>query len=164
MTETATESFRGTCTCGHVVYQMSGTPMFVHCCHCRWCQRETGSAFALNAMVETDNLHVQSGEIETVSVPSESGTGQDIVRCIKCRIALWSHYSGLGERLGFVRVATLDQAERFPPDIHIYTDSKQDWVILPSGVPSTGTYYRRSEYWPEASRQRYIALRDSRDQ
>lgn len=149
----------GGCTCGRVRYRMSRGPLFVHCCHCRWCQRETGSAFAHNALIEAEHVILLRGEVEMISTPSASGKGQRIARCPKCRIAVWSHYSGLGDVLNFVRVGTLDEADSMPPDIHIYTGSKQPWVILPPGVPAVVEYYKASEYWSKESLERRETLR-----
>lgn len=154
MAEDRDEAFEGGCTCGAVRYRMTSRPMFVHCCHCRSCQRETGASFALNALIEADRVVLLQGAPETVDTPSESGKGQKIVRCPNCRVALWSHYGGAGEAISFVRVGTLDNPDLLPPDIHIYTRSKQSWVILPPGVPAVADYYRRSEYWPEESLER----------
>ena len=151
-------SLEGGCTCGAVRYRMTGRPLFVHCCHCRWCQRETGASFALNAMIEADRVEVLKGAPETVDTPSESGKGQKIVRCPTCRIAVWSHYSGAGEKVCFIRVGTLDEPDRLPPDIHIFTASKQPWVILPPGTPAFEAYYDRNKLWPEESLARYRAL------
>ena len=99
MTEEAAFSLEGGCTCRQVRYRMTSKPMFVHCCHCRWCQRETGTAFALNALIESDRVVLLSGEPEAVNTPSNSGNGQKIVRCPVCRIAVWSHYAGAGDKL-----------------------------------------------------------------
>jgi hypothetical protein len=116
----------GGCTCGQVRYRLMSAPLVVHCCHCRWCQRETGASFALNAMIEAERVQrLTTGELDTVLTPSESGKGQKIVRCPHCRVALWSHYAGAGDAVCFVRVGTLDEPDRLPPDIHIYTRSKQ---------------------------------------
>lgn len=150
--------FEGGCDCRLVRYRMTDTPLFVHCCHCRWCQRETGSAFVLNAMIEAERVELLSGEVEVVHTPSCSGRGQNISRCPECRIALWSTYSGAGELIRFVRVGTLDNPDCFPPDIHIYTQSKQPWVLLPAGVPVMDAYYDRERYWPPASLERRRVL------
>ena len=152
------EEFEGGCTCGTVRYRMTSNPMFVHCCHCRWCQRETGTAFALNAMIEADRVILLLGAPEMVDTPSNSGKGQKIMRCPNCRVALWSHYGGAGDTVCFVRVGTLDEPDRLPPDIHIFTVSKQPWVILPSDVPCVEAYYSSQEYWPEESIARRKAL------
>ena len=152
------EMFEGGCACGSVRYRMMSRPMFVHCCHCRWCQRETGSAFVLNAIIEPDRVEVLSGEPVVVDTPSESGGGQRIARCPDCQVAVWSNYSGSGEKLKFVRVGTLDDPDRVPPDIHIFTASKQPWVILPSNTPSVPEYYDRRDYWSEESRERRSAV------
>lgn len=144
----------GGCACGEVRYRVTSGPLFVHCCHCRWCQRETGSAFVLNALIEADRVEVLKGAPEVVDTPSESGKGQKIVRCPACRVALWSTYTGAGEAIRFVRVGTLDEPDRLPPDIHIFTASKQPWVVLPEGTPAVEEYYRRSAYWPAESVER----------
>lgn len=149
----------GGCTCGTVRYRMESAPLFVHCCHCRWCQRETGTAFALNALIESDRLTLLSGEPETVPTPSNSGKGQKIVRCPACRVAVWSHYAGGGDAVSFVRVGTLDDPDRLPPDIHIFTSSKQPWVMLPPGRPAMPAFYDRKEQWPEESLERARELR-----
>jgi hypothetical protein len=148
----------GGCTCRAVRYRMLTRPLFVHCCHCRWCQRETGSAFALNALIETDRVVVLQGELDVVNTSSASGKGQRIVRCSTCRVAVWSHYAGAGDTIRFVRVGTLDAPEHVPPDIHIYTASKQPWVMIPPGVPALAEYYSRREHWPKESLERRAAL------
>ena len=147
----------GGCTCRQVRYRMTSKPMFVHCCHCRWCQRETGTAFALNAMIEADRVELLAGEVEGVNTPSNSGKGQKISRCPTCRIALWSNYSGGGDTFRFVRVGTLDEPDRCPPEIHIFTASKQPWVVLPPGPPAYFEYYKSAEVWPAESLERRAA-------
>jgi hypothetical protein len=148
----------GGCDCREVRYRMETGPLFVHCCHCRWCQRETGASFALNAMIESDRVTLLKGEVEVVNTPSNSGKGQKIARCPKCRIALWSNYGGGGDAVRFVRVGTLDDPDRLPPDIHIFTSSKQPWVVLPAGTPAMAEYYDRNEHWPKESLERRKAL------
>lgn len=152
------ETFEGGCTCRQVRYRMTSRPLFVHCCHCRWCQRETGASFALNAMIEADRVELLAGRPEPVLTPSASGKGQKIWRCPACRVALWSNYAGAGDAVDFVRVGTLDDPDRMPPDIHIFTASKQPWVVLPPGVPAVEEYYDRRQHWPRESLERREAL------
>lgn len=156
MIETTLE---GGCTCRAVRYRVTGKPLFVHCCHCRWCQRETGSAFVLNAMFEADRVALLSGTPEVVLTPSESGKGQKIARCRSCRIALWSNYPQAEDAIRFVRVGTLDDPDRLPPDIHIYTMSKQPWVVLPEGTPAFERFYRPEKQWPAESLARWAAIK-----
>ena len=153
----------GGCTCRFVRYEMTTKPLFVHCCHCTWCQRETGSAFVINAMIEADRVKVTSGEFDVVNTPSASGKGQKIARCPKCRIALWSNYGGGGDLVRFVRVGTLDDPNACPPDIHIFTTTKQAWVILPEGTPAVEEFYDRKQYWPPGALERREALLKSID-
>lgn len=148
----------GGCDCRRVRYRIASRPLFVHCCHCRWCQRETGSSFALNAMIEADRVSLLGDAPELVDTPSASGKGQKIARCPSCRIAVWSHYAGAGPAVCFVRVGTLDEPDRLPPDIHIFTASKQPWVVLPPDTPAVPEYYDRKQYWPADSLQRREAL------
>jgi len=152
------ESWEGACTCRAVRYRMTSLPLFVHCCHCRWCQRETGASFALNAMIEADRVILDAGAPVVVDTPSNSGKGQRITRCPTCWVAVWSNYAGAGDKVRFVRVGALLEPDRLPPDIHIFTASKQPWVVLPPGVPAVAEYYDRERYWPEASLERRRVL------
>jgi hypothetical protein len=151
-------TFEGGCTCRAVRYRMTSAPMFVHCCHCTWCQRETGASFALNAMIEADRVVLLQGEPEVVDTPSNSGKGQKIARCSTCCIALWSNYGGAGDLVRFVRVGTLDEPGRLPPDIHIFTSTKQPWVVIPPGMPAVAEYYKSADYWPAESIARRKAI------
>jgi hypothetical protein len=152
----------GHCPCQYVRYRLTSRPMYVHCCHCRWCQRETGTAFALNALIEADRVELLEGDVQLVDTPSNSGKGQVIARCPRCLVALWSNYGGGGDVVRFVRVGTLEEPDRCPPDIHIYTSTKQPWFELPPGANSVSEYYTASEHWPEDSLKRRESLRARR--
>jgi len=149
----------GGCTCRQVRYRLESAPLIVHCCHCRWCQRETGTAFALNAVIEAERVTRLGTAPELLLTPSASGRGQQIARCPSCRVAVWSHYSGAGPSVCFVRVGTLDEPDRLPPDIHIFTASKQPWVLLPPGAVAVPEFYEAREHWPADSLARWAALR-----
>lgn len=146
----------GSCSCGSVKYRLTSAPMFVHCCHCKDCQRQTGSAFVLNALIEADRVVVE-GQTIGVSMPTDSGRPHIIHRCPKCQTALWSNYGGR-EQLRFVRVGTLDEPAALPPDVHIYTRSKLPWVRLPDGVPAFEAYYDSAKLWPAESLARRKAI------
>ena len=153
-------AFEGGCTCGEVRYRITSPPLIVHCCHCRDCQRQTGSAFVLNALIETDRISVLSGHPEAVAVPTDSGHPHDIHRCPDCRIALWSDY-GRRTALRFLRVGTLDVPSLLAPDAHIFVRSKQPWVGLPAGVPAFEVYYDMQKQWsPESLARRRAILGD----
>jgi hypothetical protein len=151
-------SLTGSCDCRYIRYRLESRPLFVHCCHCRWCQRESGASFALNAMIEADRVTQLGAEPDLIDTPSASGKGQKIARCPKCRIAVWSNYAGAGPFVRFIRVGTLEDPDQLPPDIHIFTASKQPWVILPSDAPVVPGYYEREQHWPAESLQRREAL------
>ncbi len=152
-----TERLEGGCACGSVRYRLESAPMFVHCCHCRHCQRQTGSAFVLNALIETDRVTLLAGDPEPVPVPTDSGRPHDIWRCPVCRTAVWSNYGGRAA-LRFVRVGTLDDPVALAPDVHIYTRSKLPWIELPEGVPAFEAYYDSQSLWPAASLERRRAI------
>ena len=157
-TESEWAPVEGGCDCRTIRYRLTRKPLFVHCCHCRWCQRESGSSYALNALIETSCVSLLQGAPVAVITPSNSGKGQVILRCPTCHIALWSHYAGAGTHLSFVRVGTLDEPDRLAPDIHIFTRSKQPWVILPPEVPAVAEYYDRNVFWPAESLERRRVL------
>ena len=152
------QTMEGGCACGEMRYRLNRRPLFVHCCHCTWCQKESGSAFAINALIETREIEILKGKPGRAPVPTASGSGQVFLRCEACRIALWSHYSGMGEKIAFVRAGTLDDPSWAPPDIHIFTSTKAPWVTLPAGVPAKAEYYRRSDEWPAESLARRKAV------
>ena len=141
----------GGCACRAVRYRLLSPPLIVHACHCTECQRLTGAAFALNALIESDRLETLAGEPRTVPVTGTSGKPQTVLRCPVCAVALWSHYPGAGARLAFVRVGTLDQPARLPPDIHIFTSTKLPWLELPPGARAVPQYYSASDVWPADS-------------
>lgn len=151
----------GGCDCRVVRYRVTMKPLFVHCCHCRWCQRESGTAFALNAMIEADAVELVSGSVDITHTPSQSGFGQKIVRCPVCRVAVWSHYAGGGSLIRFVRVGTLDFPDQMPPDIHIFAESKQPWLQLNDSTPVVPQYYDAEAYWPAESLRRRERLLES---
>ena len=151
------QTFEGQCACGQVRYRLTSKPMFVHCCHCRDCQRQTGSAFVVNALIESDRIDVLCGAPEPVSVPTDSGRPHDIWRCPNCATALWSDY-GRRPAIRFVRVGTLDDASALAPDVHIFTRSKLPWVGLPPDAPAFDIYYDMKTLWPAESLARRRAI------
>lgn len=159
MTSNTAFPLEGGCDCGRIRYRMETAPLIVHCCHCRWCQRETGTAFALNALIEAERLIHLKAEPELIDTPSQSGRGQKIARCPDCRLALWSNYGGAGPFIRFVRVGTLDTPDALQPHIHIYTTSRQPWISLPQGVPAVPEFYEIERYWsPESLARREVFL------
>ena len=139
----------GRCACGAVGYRLTAEPLFVHCCHCLNCQRQTGSAFVINALIENDRLQLLSGEPVAVDVPRDDGSKQKIMRCPSCQIALWSFYTR--PDVAFVRAGTLDVPSSVQPDVHIYTRSKLPWVTLPASTPAFEAFYDVKSLWPAAS-------------
>jgi hypothetical protein len=147
----------GGCACKAVRYRLESGPMFVHCCHCRDCQRQTGSGFVLNALIETERVVLLRGELKRVDVPTDSGLPHGILRCARCEVALASEYGGV-IKLRFVRVGSLDEPAALTPDVHIYTRSKLAWIALPAGVPAFEGYYDSKTLWPAESLARRRAL------
>jgi hypothetical protein len=145
----------GGCACGAVRYRLTSDPMFVHCCHCLNCQRQTGSAFVINMLIEADRVEV-TGEPEVVDAPRDDGSTQPISRCPQCQIAVFSNYAA--PSVLFVRAGTLDDPATVAPDVHIFTRSKLPWVTLPESVPAVEVYYDRHELWPAESLERLNAV------
>lgn len=149
---------QGGCACGAVRYRLKSGPMFVHCCHCADCQRQAGSAFVINALIETDRIEVLSGELVPTAMPTESGRPHIVYRCKICGTTLWSDY---GDRkvMSFLRATTLDDRDALTPDVHIFTRSKLPWVTLPQGARAFEAYYDMAQEWPPESLARRAALR-----
>jgi len=142
---------------------MTNSPLIVHCCHCRFCQQQSGASFAVNALIEAEEVELLSGSVDKIMTPSPSGKGQQIVRCAECKVAVWSNYyfSGLFERINFIRVGTLEDPDQLPPDVHIFTSSKQPWVVLPPGDLAVDTYYVTKDTWSDESYQRLQVVADA---
>ncbi len=150
----------GGCTCGHVRYRLAGKPLIVHACHCSWCQRETGTAHALNALYEADRVEHLKAEPEFIQTPSASGKGQRIARCPNCKVAIWSNYPQAGPAVRFVRVGTMDNPGEYPPDIHIFTSSKLPWVTFPDRARVAAEFYNLDEVWSDDAKERRRIMRD----
>jgi hypothetical protein len=146
----------GGCACGEVRYRLTSEPLFIHCCHCVNCQRQTGSAFVINLLIEADRVELLGGEPQPVDVPRDDGSTQRIFRCPTCQVAVYSEYGRPEVR--FVRAGTLDEPSDVTPDVHIFTKSKVDWVRLPDSVPAVEIYYDRHELWPANSLMRLEAV------
>jgi hypothetical protein len=151
------ERREGGCACGAVRYRLTTAPLFVHCCHCLNCQRQTGSAFVINLLIEADRVELLAGAPEAVAVPRDDGSAQRIFRCPECRVAVYSEYGR--PDVSFVRAGTLDEPRALVPDVHIYTRSKVGWVELPEGAPAFDVYYDAKRLWPPESLDRLRALR-----
>jgi hypothetical protein len=145
----------GGCSCGAVRYRLASEPLFVHCCHCLNCQRQTGSAFVINLLIESDRVELLAGRPEPVDVPRDDGSVQRVYRCPACQVAVFSEYGGPAVK--FVRAGTLDEPASVAPDVHIYTRSKLPWVELPESVPAVDVYYDTEELWPPESLERLRA-------
>jgi hypothetical protein len=142
----------GGCACGAVRYRLASDPLFIHCCHCLNCQRQTGSAFVVNLLIEADRVEVLAGDPQPVDVPRDDGSTQTIFRCPTCQVAVFSEYSR--PQVRFVRGGTLDEPAGIAPDVHIYTRSKLPWIDLPDGVPAFDEFYDLRAVWPAASLER----------
>jgi hypothetical protein len=146
----------GGCSCGVVRYRLASNPLFVHCCHCLNCQRQTGSAFVINLLIEADRVELLAGEPHAVEVPRDDGSTQRIYRCPDCHVALYSQYGG--PKIYFVRAGTLDDPSLVAPDVHIFTRSKLPWVILPEAQPAFEVFYDTDAHWPAESLKRLRAV------
>jgi hypothetical protein len=146
----------GGCSCGEVRYRLASDPLFVNCCHCLNCQRQTGSAFVINALIEAGRVELLAGNPVAVGVPRDDGSTQKIRRCPTCQVAVFSEYTR--PEVLFVRAGTLDDPASVAPDAHIYIRSKVPWMTLPEGVPAFEGYYDSKTLWPRTSLERLRAV------
>jgi len=143
----ASKTLEGGCGCGAVRYRLKDEPYIVHNCHCRLCQRQTGTGSAVNAFIESDRLELLSGELREVEFKTGSGATQTLVRCAQCGTPLWSHYPRLGRKVAAVRVGTLDEPSAAPPDVAIFVADKPAWAPVPDGIPTFDQFYNPAEFW-----------------
>jgi hypothetical protein len=158
-----TRSLEGGCACETVRYRLTRAPMITHCCHCTWCQRESGSAFVINAVIESSAVELLGAPPEVILTPSESGKGQLIARCPDCQVAVWSHYPTAREAAAFIRVGTLDDRTAISPDVHIFTGSKLPWVHLADNKPAFAEFYPdHTAVWSPEALARWSAVMAAR--
>jgi hypothetical protein len=149
-------SLDGGCACGAIRYRLASEPLFTHCCHCLSCQRQTGSAFVINLLIERDRVELLAGAPQAVHVPRDDGGVQQIFRCPTCQVAVYSQYTA--PDVLFVRAGTLDRPWEVTPDVHIYTRSRVPWIALPEATPAFVEFYDRDALWPASSLERLEAI------
>lgn len=141
--------YEGGCSCTKLRFRLNAEPLIVHACHCRQCQRVTGSAFVMNALIRKEEVELLTGDIKRVQFPDTYHTAY---YCPECATYVWSEYrSGRFNECWFVRVGTLDEPDSLPPNVHIFTESKQPWVAIPEDVPSYRKFYRIKDTWTRSS-------------
>ena len=145
---------QGGCACGKTRYRLTASPLIVHACHCRDCQRLSGSAFAVNLWIERRFVEADHARLGSNTVTAGSGKPHQIFRCPDCGTALYSKYHAAPGDTVLLRAGTLDHPEAVTPDVHIFTRSRLPWVELPAGARSFEGFYKLAEIWPEQSRER----------
>ena len=150
------EVMRGACACGAVKFQLTASPIVVHACHCRDCQRLSGSAFVLNAVIEASNVELLSGEPGSSNLEAATGKAHVVSFCRDCGTYVWSQYLQLPS-MRFVRVGTLDEPDALSPPVHIWTSRKQAWVEIPPGLDVYPEFYSLKELWSDEALQRLKA-------
>lgn len=173
VSENATQPFTpltGHCVCKTVTYALTAPPMITHCCHCTYCQLETGSAFALNTVVESYNFTITSSLpplfANRPSPSAPDGSQHLVAYCPNraCNTDIFSYY-GANKATVYVKAGTLDHESRrrVRPDVHIFASSKVDWIDLrgevDKGVPVYEEFYDREDVWANESLVRLERLR-----
>ncbi|RAO74118.1 uncharacterized protein BHQ10_010130 [Talaromyces amestolkiae] len=166
MTIEAFTPLKGHCTCKTITYEVLAPFLCTNCCHCTWCQRETGAAYALNAIIESSSFRITSDTKPIISdLPTSSGNGQKNARCPKCYVVIACDYGDDFTWTTFVKVGTLDDESRkkVRPDVHIHTSSKMDWVDLSSekerGIPVLEAGYKAVQVWRKDALERFELLK-----
>jgi hypothetical protein len=148
----------GGCACGAMRYRLKNEPIYVNNCHCRQCQRQTGSTSVVNAFTEAENFEVLQGESWQHTVKAGSGGPHTIFRCSECGTAIYSQYPRFGPLGIGVRVGTLDDPGSLTPDATIFIVERMPWVTLPEGIPHFESYYDPPEILPPARAERFREL------
>jgi hypothetical protein len=127
----------GGCQCGAVRYRIAGERLVVYACHCRDCQRQTASAFALSIPVRASAFAVQ-GRLDRWSRTADSGATTDCFFCPACGTRIYHASSRSPDRVT-VKGGTLDETADLTPVAHLWMSRKQPWLPLPTGVPMFDT-------------------------
>lgn len=151
----------GTCVCGASSFELEQEPLFTQACHCRHCQRATGSAFMLSLVMEQVNLKLLRGQLKTYDFCGGSGQHYDLNTCADCGTALWANRRGQTRGLAYIRAGTLNDLDGIKPQAHIYTQSKLSWLQLPTDIPAFEGLYRMEQLWPPASIARFKVLQEA---
>jgi len=130
--DTLSTPLTGGCKCGKVRFRLESAPIITHCCHCRGCQKQSGSAFRINVMIETDRLAILEGEPR----PFQGDDGQNEMQCPSCEFCIWAYHRHFGDAIAFIGVGVLDEGERLPPEAHFFIRSKHPWIVLPPDIPA----------------------------
>jgi hypothetical protein len=152
-------NLKGGCACGAIRYRLTKTPMIVHACHCRDCQKQSGGALAVNLWIEREFVEPSGAEPVAFPVPpGGSGKPHDVFHCATCGTALWSKYHAAPGDTLLVRGGTLDDPAAVAPDVNIFTRRKAPWLELPSDAKVFENFYKIDEVWPPESLARWKAL------
>ena len=147
------QSLTGGCICGQVKYQIIDKPLFTQACHCKDCKVLTGSSYVVNSSILENTLIVE-GEVSSTELKAGSGASYKTYFCTKCGNYVYADYDSAVGRLT-VRTKTLDNSEKFPPQVHIFTKDKDPWLNLSEDVICFKEMYDQKKTWPEDSLNRY---------
>ena len=147
------EKLKGGCICGQVKYYITEKPLFTQACHCKDCKVLTGSSYVVNSSVLENTLIVE-GEVSSTELKAGSGASYKTYFCTKCGNYVYADYDSAVGRLT-VRTKTLDNSEKFPPQVHIFTKDKDPWLNLSEDVICFKEMYDQKKTWPEESLNKY---------
>ena len=144
------EARRGGCQCGAIRYEITGPATVVYACHCRECQRQSGSAFAMALVVPAERFRLLEGVPKSFARAGESGRIVTGWFCPECGTRLYHTPGQLSGNIN-VKPGTLDNTSDLAPTVHVWTKSAQKWVQLPPGIarhetqPADRSWLRPSE-------------------
>lgn len=119
---------KGGCLCGKVRYSATGEPAMVAVCHCKNCQKQAGTSFALVVGVPKSAMSVE-GNLKTFQDKGDSGRPVNRNFCPECGSPITSELAGMPD-LTFIKAGTLDDTSWLRPAVQVYCDSAQPWVKL----------------------------------
>ena len=122
----------GSCLCGTVAYEIHGEPLVMYYCHCGSCRKATGSAFATNIAVRTEDLRIVAGREQLGSF--ESSPEKRRYFCSRCGSPIYSHGEATRQIVS-VRSGTLDDDPPIRPAVHAWVASKAAWYEIRDDLP-----------------------------
>lgn len=125
---------QGGCLCGQVRYEVLGEPLAVVICHCKNCQKQSGSTFSINFIGQSDQINLQ-GNVATYVDQNDSGDPVNRKFCASCGSPIFSEILSQGNLIA-LKVGTLDDTSDMEPQTQVWCVSKQNWLSLDTDMPT----------------------------
>ena len=132
------QQLTGSCLCGALKYTCSSEPLFTAACHCKSCQKSTGSAFSVVVGVQRADVTIEGDTRTTYESLGDSGRPTYRHFCAQCGSTIMAEMAARPD-LAFIAAGTLDHPEALVPQLHVYWRDHQIWLETLDTLPQHDT-------------------------